>query len=265
MTNSPFFSIIIAAFNAEDYIAETIRSVLMQSFVDYEIIVKDACSKDETLNRIPLSDKIKIISEKDLGIYDGMNTGIKEARGRYLCFLNCGDHFASEDVLLSVFNFIKNNNVSNRSVVYGNYFTKGMISILPQKLTKSFLLRRPLCHQTMFFSYSIFDEFGIYDLQYKILSDYDCTLKCFTNGVEFWHIDCVICTYLGDGFSTRSREKYLIENTNIQRKYFTRRELFLAKIRSIITLTRVRVFLASDNSPRFVRRIYRKFANRHNR
>ena len=66
---SVFFSIIVASYNAEDTIEGTIRSVLNQSFTDYEIIVKDGASKDQTLSKIPDSDKIRVFSSVDGGIY----------------------------------------------------------------------------------------------------------------------------------------------------------------------------------------------------
>ena len=99
----PYFSVIIVSFNASNTIEKTIQSVLAQSFTDYEIVVKDAVSTDDTLRYIPQNDKIAVYSEKDGGIYDGMNTAIKYAKGKYLIFLNCGDCFADNEVLQKVY------------------------------------------------------------------------------------------------------------------------------------------------------------------
>ena len=87
MTKNPFFSIIVVSFNAGQTISNTINSILSQTFHDYEIVVKDGLSKDDTLKCIPKSEKIRVYSQDDCGIYDAMNQAIDLSTGKYVCFL----------------------------------------------------------------------------------------------------------------------------------------------------------------------------------
>ena len=97
----PFVSIITITYNAAGEIEPTVRSVAEQSCRDFEHIIIDGASSDDTLcmahnaARHPL----RILSERDKGLYDAMNKGLRMARGRYLLFLNAGDTFHSTDTL----------------------------------------------------------------------------------------------------------------------------------------------------------------------
>ena len=100
-------SVITVCYNAEKEIEKTIKSVLKQTYMDYEYIFIDGKSKDNTLeviNRyIPEFEKkgirIKLVSEEDQGIYDAMNKGVKHASGEWINFMNAGDCFHDEYVL----------------------------------------------------------------------------------------------------------------------------------------------------------------------
>lgn len=80
------FSIIVVCLNEEQRIGATIRSVLSQTYKNIEIIVKDGCSADDTIKNIPDDDRIKIFTEKDTSVYDGMNQAIKHITGDYVMF-----------------------------------------------------------------------------------------------------------------------------------------------------------------------------------
>ena len=265
MGNRPYFSIIVAAYNAESTIRMTIDSILRQSFSDYEIVVKDALSTDQTLEHIPESKHIRVISTKDHGIYDGMNEGIREAHGKFLCFLNCGDIFHSSEVLAQVHAAIIQGKFEDDSVVYGDCFAHGKVEKNPEVLTRAFLLRRPLCHQTMFFARSLFETYGCYDCTYKIVADYDFTLKTFCSSVPYHHVNVVICAYLGDGFSTRNAQLLAAENQRVLHTYFSKKELCISQIKAILTLRRLRIYIASDRSPAWLRNLYRSLSNTVNR
>lgn len=90
IAEEPLFSVITVTFNAEDTVERTIRSVASQSYRNIEHIVIDGLSKDTTMQIVgKYADCIDIVvSEKDGGIYDAMNKGIKLAKGTYLCFMN---------------------------------------------------------------------------------------------------------------------------------------------------------------------------------
>lgn len=102
-------SVITICFNAEKEIGKTVKSVLNQSFDDYEFIIVDGMSNDGTLNVVNdiikyyPNKKVRIISEPDRGIYDAMNKGLKMASGEWVCMMNSGDCFASNNVLKEIF------------------------------------------------------------------------------------------------------------------------------------------------------------------
>jgi len=113
MQRLPLVSIITTVFNGKETIEETIKSVLGQSYPNIEYIVTDGGSTDGTLEIIKVHrDKIsKFISEKDQGIYDGMNKGIKMAAGEIIGILNSDDVYASDNVIEMVVRKIEDNNV----------------------------------------------------------------------------------------------------------------------------------------------------------
>lgn len=103
---TPMFSILMVSLNPGDKLVETMRSVIRQSYRDYEVVVKDGGSKDGALealrgylNEQGCQDRVRILEQPDTGIYEGMNQATQAARGEYFYFLNCGDAFASDQVL----------------------------------------------------------------------------------------------------------------------------------------------------------------------
>ena len=102
MKNGPFFTIIIVNFNSGAKLRNTLRGVLAQTSRDFEVIIKDAVSSDKSMSDLPADPRISIISSKDRGIYDGMNIAVRQATGRYVIFLNCGDGFEGTGVLGNV-------------------------------------------------------------------------------------------------------------------------------------------------------------------
>lgn len=118
MVSSPLFSIITITYNAAETIETTFRSVVGQSFTDYEYIVVDGDSKDGTVDflRSRKNCLAVFISEPDKGLYDAMNKGMHLAKGEYLIFLNAGDTFHSENTLADIAVSI---GTSRPDVIYG--------------------------------------------------------------------------------------------------------------------------------------------------
>jgi len=82
------FSIIVVSLNAEKTIGITLNSILEQTCTDYEIVIKDGKSKDNTLGMIPENEKIRIYSESDRSVYDAMNQALDYAKGKFIIFMN---------------------------------------------------------------------------------------------------------------------------------------------------------------------------------
>ena len=89
------FSVVIPLYNKEHYIEKTIRSVLDQTCTDYEVIVVDDGSKDNSLAlaRRFESDRVRVIPQENQGVSAARNTGILNANGEFICFLDADDEW----------------------------------------------------------------------------------------------------------------------------------------------------------------------------
>ena len=101
---SPFFSIITVTKNSENKIDKTIKSVLSQSFKNFEYIIIDGNSTDDTLNKVQKykNKKIKIFCREDKNFYDGLNFAIKKTKGKFISVLNSGDFYYSNFILRKI-------------------------------------------------------------------------------------------------------------------------------------------------------------------
>jgi glycosyltransferase involved in cell wall biosynthesis len=148
------FSIITCTYNVEKNLAKTLDSVLLQNFSDYEIIVIDGKSTDKTLEiakeyEKKFDGKLKWFGEKDLGIYDAMNKGIKIAKGNWLYFLNSGDIFCDSEILKKV-NFEIEKDKLN-SIFYGKIELENTGFTYGEEWTAEKLLKGNISHQAIFF------------------------------------------------------------------------------------------------------------------
>ncbi len=118
-SHKPLMSIITVVFNGEKFLEQTIQSVINQTYKNIEYIIIDGGSTDGTLDIIKkYKDKIDYwASEKDEGIYDAMNKGIKVAKGKYLAFINADDWY-EDNALNHVFSAYSQN--QNIDFFYGN-------------------------------------------------------------------------------------------------------------------------------------------------
>lgn len=165
------FSIITVVLNAKEDLIETINSLRNQKFKDFEYIVIDGGSTDGTLeiinNNLDIIDKWK--SEKDLGIYDAMNKGIKLCEGDYIGMLNSGDKYMINGLEI-VHNYLINKKFD---FIFG--------SVMKKILRHGYRKYRILWNFDFYGSHSsgFFikresqNRLGKYNLKYKISSDYD--------------------------------------------------------------------------------------------
>ena len=256
-------SVITVSLNVGSTIGKTIQSVLNQTYPNYEIIVKDGLSSDDTLQNIPESEKILVVSAKDTGIYNAMNEAVKYASGDYLLFLNAGDVLYSNNVFEEM---VQEIDAYPSDVFYGDYVRKGIIIHQPSCLKKFTIFRNALNHQSMFFLGSIFKDGEWYDESYKILADYELTVRLFCNGKRFRHVPLIIDEYEGNGFSesTDGLKKNKEEMEIIRKNYFPK-EYFFYKLLISMTLVRLRQWIVKDTTPTFITALYRHLSNVINR
>ncbi|MGL1935249.1 MAG: glycosyltransferase [Fibrobacterales bacterium] len=207
-TTKPTFSIITVIFNGETTIKQTLDSLLNQSVTDYELIVIDGASTDTTLDIVHsykpfFGDKIKVISEKDEGIYDAMNKGINLASGTWLFFLNSDDKFYNPDILDKTFNQAKK---TDADILYGTVMVKGVHSIFEkgsQVRQTDFYKRMPMCHQSIFFKQSLFLKYGKFNTNFKICADYEILCRFNSVDISMEFMSFVITYYNECGLSKK--------------------------------------------------------------
>lgn len=203
---APFFSIIIPTFNSARTLVNCFESICAQEFKDYEIVVVDGISTDNTLSIIKMyADRIEHlnwVSEKDAGVYDAMNTGIKMANGEWLYFLGSDDQLYDVQVLNDVAKHLSTK--PKCEILYGNaYFLESKIVWHGQFNITRLLQERNICHQAIFYKAAIFEKLGNYNLSYKICADWDFNIRCFMHtNISIEYVDRIIANYQdGSGVS----------------------------------------------------------------
>jgi glycosyltransferase involved in cell wall biosynthesis len=204
-------SIITVNLNNAEGLRKTIESVVIQTFTDFEYIIIDGGSTDGSVEIIKqYENKITYwTSEPDKGIYNAMNKGILQAKGEYCLFLNSGDYLF-DNVLMPIFNkeYVEDILVGNALHVgaNGSFLNKGIFDYKSGKITLSDFLY-PKCgliinHQSAFIRKKLFDEYGLYDEKYKIVSDWIFFLNVVgLHSVDVRHFDITICHYNRFGIS----------------------------------------------------------------
>lgn len=257
------FSILVVSLNSGEKLPETIKSILSQTYTDYEVVVKDGGSKDDSLTSLEsylktcpaYADKVRIVSRKDTGIYEGMNQATKEARGEYYYFLNCGDLFADNEVLM---NLSKNMDTaikqgSTAKIFYGDIFDNLREQTVPSNpnIDAFGCYRNVPCHQACIYHYSLFEERG-YEPKYRVRADYEHFLWCyFRKDAKPQYLNVVIASYEGGGFSEtkENRIRSKKEHKEITEKYMTKGQLLRYKTALALTLAPLRTKMAE--SPKF--------------
>jgi len=214
---------------------ETYKSLLSQTYHDYEWIVIDGDSSDGTKNwlRNVLKNTCKWISEPDSGIYEGMNKGLHIASGEYLIFMNSGDEFAKPDILEKVAIIINELNEKS-SLIYGDsidfknnkeYYRKAK----PRTTLWKCMFTQ---HQSMFFRNSLIGNLK-YNNNFKYSGDYAFVIEYIQRAKnnEVVKVDFPICKYILGGVNEQNRPKgikedYVIRKEILRQKLVTRIILF---------------------------------------
>lgn len=241
----PIFSIITVCLNAGDDLLLTINSILNQTFQDFEIIIKDGISIDGSLNKLPDDNRINLQIQGDSGIYDAMNQAIKFVRGNYILFLNAGDTFSDNSVLLFISGMI--NKYPGHGLYYYDYKTTYLNTRVysPRKITYFTLYRNMLCHQCCMFDVNKLRLTGSFDLHYKVVADYDFLLKfLLRNKFSSQYIDILGIIYKSGGYAALNQQIAKKEVNKIRNEFFKRRYL-LFKLYHMFTLPKLRNRIAS--------------------
>ena len=227
MRPEPKFSIITITFNASSVIEPTLRSVKEQSYRNFEYLLIDGASTDDTVAKAKASgiEFAHIVSERDNGLYDAMNKGIRLATGDYLCFLNAGDAFHAPDTLEKIAAVAASYDELPH-VLYGETaevdeqrrFVRMRRLQAPEKLTwKSFRHGMLVCHQAF---YARRDIAPLYDMQYRLSADVDWCIIVMKRSSNLVNVHQTVVDYLQNGISLQYHRASLMERFRIMCRHY---------------------------------------------
>ncbi len=213
-------SIITINYNDATGLQKTLNSTFTQSCTDFEHVIVDGASPD---NSVAVIEKyateasakgIKVIwiSEKDKGIYNAMNKGIKMASGEYCEFLNSGDMLASNDVVKTMYDYLEKNEYPD--IMYGN-----MRKVLPNgkilhdscyathDVTLNMFYKGCLNHSPAYIRRSLFEKYGLYDETLKICSDWKFYMQSIVLGkAQVKYVNYLVTIFDMNGISETRKD-----------------------------------------------------------
>lgn len=218
--DKPLISIITIVFNRHQYLAKTIESVLNQNYDNVEYIVIDGGSNDGTVDIIRKYEHAidYWVSEPDSGISEAFNKGVIASTGEWINFMNCGDRFASTNVLIDIVSNID----ENADVIFGKanvVDNQGKIIITAGKVfdEKKFLRGRMIPHQSTFHNKRYFQQYGLFDKELKMGMCYEMLLRKRPLSTVF--IDKTISYFLAGGANETNDYLRLKEAKMVKQKY----------------------------------------------
>ena len=206
----PKVTIITPCLNSEDTIRETIESVLHQTYTNIEYIIIDGKSTDNTIHiiqeYIPLfRGRLRFISEKDSGIYEAMNKGIKLSTGSLIGIINSDDFYSND----AVENIILHMTDDKYQVIYGycRLMNKNRI-IGIVKYRHENLKDGMIPHPTCFVTRKVYQDFGLFLRSFHIVSDYEFMIRLYdSNRVVFTQIKDIIANFRTGGTSCNMKKR----------------------------------------------------------
>lgn len=241
-------SIITINYNNAAGLKKTLDSVAKQTYTEFEHIIIDGASTDGSVDEIiaysqsSIANRHKItwISEPDTGIYNAMNKGIRMTKGGYLLFLNSGDYLVDERVVEKVVPLL-----DGTDIIQGNLYD---VFIAPNRLRRGYgrsdvdlfeAYRCIILHPSVFTKRELFDQYGLFDESYRIISDTIFYFKSFCIGnASFKYLDLAISVFEGEGISEniKYRDLKMEEYRRFEREYIP-----------------IRLYKASKNVPKKIK------------
>ena len=221
------FTVITVNYNNGNELRRTIESVVRQSFRDFEYIVIDGASTDNSLDVIrEYSDDIDFwVSEPDSGVYNAMNKGLRHVHGDYVNFMNSGDTFYSPQVLEQIDREITGVDIlfgnvcdANTGKRYGGIKAGSDVTFLTLK-------KEILCHQGTFYRSEIFDLHP-YDETLKIIADWKLNVQSIVfDNCKVKTVDTIVANYDLTGMSSTQSKLHAQERQQVLSELFPPRIL----------------------------------------
>lgn len=215
---APCISVVMAAYNSAAFIKKAIESFLDQDLEAKELVVIDGGSKDGTVEILSATKlpQIRYISERDSGIYDAWNKGVKMAKGNWVHFLGSDDHYQSKHVLSSVAKIVDVLPPQISMLSTSILVRRGQQTFrhAPGSIegTKFSVLRSSTMkfspHPGIFHRRSAFDALGFFDANFKIAGDYELVARWLKSSDIFAKEELSTVLMQGGGVSDRLKSSF---------------------------------------------------------
>jgi len=221
-------SIITATFNSASTVADTLESILSQTYQDYEVVIKDGLSRDGTVELVKsyeekFGGRLRIISSKDKGIYDAMNIGISAATGDVIGILNSDDFYHDSGVLQDIAQAFED---SETDAVCGNllfvdqFDARKVVRKWEGSPYRPFSKGWHPAHPTFYVRKSVLERCGLFDLSFDVSADFELMLRAIEKfGCRIKYIDRCFVMMREGGESTGSIKKIIVGNRNVLRAF----------------------------------------------
>jgi glycosyltransferase involved in cell wall biosynthesis len=240
MSQLPLISVVTVCYNSKDTIERTFKSILNQTYSTIEYIVVDGMSTDGTLEIIKEYEQhfkkqniiFKWISEKDNGIYDAMNKGVKMTTGELVGIINSDDYFERFALEIISTEFLKDRSFD---VYHGllNFYNSGKLLMI-RGGDSSILSQQMIEHPTCFLKKTTYEKYGYFNCKYKYAADYELLCRIKKNGGKYKLIDKVIANFYFGGAGDCADS--VVETLKIRHEYE-----FINKKTYILNLIKLRI------------------------
>lgn len=223
----PFVTIVTVVYNSEKLLQKTIDSIANQSSPDFEYLIIDGNSTDDTINIIKENEsKIDYWqSEPDTGLYDAMNKALSIAKGKYIVFINSGDELNNSNVIVSIKNlnaeadvyYGETNLIDDTGNILGtrsNLSTRKLPKILSWRSFKYGML---VSHQSILVRTTLSPKFNI---DYRCSADIDWVIEILKNSKRIVNTNLIISKYLVGGYSLQNNKLAWKERFQIYLKHY---------------------------------------------
>jgi len=211
VNDNPLVTVITSVYNGAKYIKQCILSVVNQTYKNIEYIIIDACSNDGTVEIVKEHTDViaQFISEPDSGIYEGMNKGLRLAKGKYIAILNSDDFFDTYAVENLVCKALK----SNADIVAGHaVFLNSDDTFCRRGRSRwgaDVYITCPLRHEAMLVSKEFYNKVGFYDQSKKVIADRLWMIKAFESNAKVAIYENDVVFFRQTGISSRERSRSL--------------------------------------------------------
>lgn len=260
-------SVITICYNSEKTVERTIKSVLGQTYKDFEYIIVDGESKDSTLDIVrkyePLFEgRMKWKSELDKGIYDAMNKGIQRSTGDIIGIVN-SDDWLEPTAMESIVKVAESVNYVN-SLICGSmkfHYNDGRVQLFctdEQKFNagiKNYSFNYGAYHPAIWVGKNVYENVGLFDTNYRTAADIDFIYRCYLAKSKFYFTKDVVSNMSDGGISNHINWKYFISD----KKYYVKKYNY-SKIGGFLYITRIVIkAYIREHVPANLFQIYRKF------